>query len=75
VLPLMSVICVAAGMVVPVTDSVLASAGLWLDLTMALTFVGDGELPELVPPHAAIVRHNAANAALKTLFDRRMLSP
>jgi hypothetical protein len=69
-LPLLSVICVADGMVVPSGEAVPGTAASKTDATVALLFGDNCE--ELFPPHAAIARHKMAGAALKTLIVRRI---
>ncbi len=71
-LPLLSVICVADGMVVPSGEAVPGTAASKTDATVALLFGDNCESAELFPPHAAIARHKIASAALKTLIVRRI---
>ncbi len=70
-MPLLSVICVADGMLVPLREAALGAAAL-IDAAMALLFGDACESAEPLPPHAAIARHEAASAALKRLIARRI---
>jgi hypothetical protein len=55
-------ICVADGMVVPLSDAVPGAAA-FIDALMALPFGDDSESAELLPLHAASARNETVIAA------------
>jgi hypothetical protein len=73
-LPLLSVICVADGTVVPLGEAVPGTAASKTDAWMPALFCDDCESAELLLPHAASVRHETASAATKRLIIRRIES-
>jgi hypothetical protein len=73
-LPLLSVSCVADGVVVPLSEAVPGTAASMTDAPMAELFCDDGDSAELLPPHAASVRHETASAATQRLLITRIES-